>query len=87
MPPPVLKLGLAREYRKLQPGVKPLYSATCVWQFVNLNFSTLVAHALTPVLPPPLIHRCVDRFWLADYGGTDFSTFNQEMEKEQSEAA
>ena len=23
MLPPVLKLGLAREYRKLQPGVKP----------------------------------------------------------------
>jgi len=24
MPPPALKLGLAREYRKLQPAVKPL---------------------------------------------------------------
>jgi hypothetical protein len=24
MPPPALELGLAREYRKLQPGVKPL---------------------------------------------------------------
>ena len=31
--------------------------------------------------------RCVDSFWLADYGVADFSTFTQEMEKEQSEAA
>jgi hypothetical protein len=30
---------------------------------------------LTPTLPQQLIDRCVDRFWFADYGGTDFSNF------------
>jgi hypothetical protein len=54
--------------------------ATCVWQFGNLDFSTL-AQALTPTLPQQLIHRRVDRFWFADYGGTDFSNFTREIEK------
>jgi hypothetical protein len=55
MPPPALKLGLAREYRKLQPGVKLL----SVRRFDAISiFSTSESQALT--------HDCVDRPWFAD---------------------
>jgi hypothetical protein len=33
MPPPALKLGLAREYRKLQPGVKLLSTGNLRLEF------------------------------------------------------
>jgi hypothetical protein len=54
-------------------------------EFGNLDFSNLVTQALPPTLPQQLINRCVDRFWFADYGGTDFSNFTQD--KRTSEAA
>jgi hypothetical protein len=59
-------------------------------EFGNLDFSNLVTQALPPTLPQQLINRCVinrcvDRFWFADYGGTDFSNFTQD--KRTPEAA
>ena len=68
MPPPALKLRLAREYRKLQPGVKLLSTGNLRLEFGNLDFATLMAQALTPTLPQQLIHR-----WQEEVGLTTFS--------------
>jgi hypothetical protein len=55
-------LGLAREYRKLQPGVKP-FSLSAIRR--SLHFSTFEAQAL-PMSVQPWTHDCVDRPWFAD---------------------
>jgi hypothetical protein len=61
-------LRLAREYRKLQAGVKLLSMGNLRLAVWKSRFFDLRAQALAPTLPQQLIHR-----WQEEVGLTTFS--------------